>query len=342
MMNDVFCDVRARVRGLVAGWALPVMLLAVAILAGCGQSDIFTLADEGVPVITALADNDDATATIMLRVTADGFYKREFSTPVVASSASILHVTEGNVILIADATTSIYVRDTGNNNSGWTTTNLGNIPAFIMSRGDQIYAVVTSPAYEVYSYNRGSATWSLYKTLSSPPVSVAVQGNRIIWNYSSAGQIYVYDLDTGAEALPTFNQGPGATTRPLFLLDDVIYTGYIATDVTRMYTAGVLTAYISLAGFIGYEFALSGGEVFAAVFDASTLAIYRMSGGTFVRDYGFASTASALMKLGTVDADVIAVGINGSTSDDGLYAYNHRNQSIRKLSSRSIQMMFVR
>lgn len=322
-------------RGFRGVFVICVLVLA-ALVSGCERADIYTLADEGVPVITALANNDDATATIMLRVTADGFYKREFSTPVAASAATMFSVTDNRNVAIADGTTSVYIRDT--NNGSWMTTSLGFVPGKIVSRGDQFFAFGTTDAYV---YNRDSKTWTLSKTLPQTPVSVAVQDNRIIWNWSSGGQIYTYDFDSGAEALATFNQGPGATSRPLFLIDDVIYTGYIATDVIRIYTAGVLTAYLSLAGLVGNGFTISGGEVFAGVYDTATLAIYRMSGSTFVREYSFTSTAGSMM-LGSVSSDTIAIAINGSTVDDGLYAYNHRNQSMRKLSFRSIQMMHIR
>jgi hypothetical protein len=233
-----------------------VLFIAAALAAGCSQNDMYKFADEGVPVINAVANNNDATASIYIRATADGYYA-EYSTPVAASSASMLHVTDNNDVIIVDSSNSIHIRSSEDGGS-WTTTTPAFTTAIITSRGHDIFAIVTSPAYEVYSYSRSSKSWSLYKTLSFPPVSVAVRDGHVYLVSSSAGTISIYDMDSGSQVFPSFSQGPGATLRPLFLVGDYYYTGYVATDTIRMYTDGVLTAYLTQTGLQGNRYAISG------------------------------------------------------------------------------------
>ncbi len=337
-MMDWWCTRNRAFRAMRIALAL---LLAQILTAGCTQSDLYTLVKDGVPVINAVANNDDATATIYIRATAGGYYA-EYQTPVPASSANILHVTENGDVLIADSGTNIYIRDADDNGS-WTTTSMAFTATFITSRGHDIYLIETSPYYEVYFYSRSSKSWSLYKTLTFPPSSVAVRDGRVYLTESSAGTISIYDMDSGEQVFPSFSQGPGATLRPLFLVGDNYYTGYISTDVIRMYTDGVLTAYFSQTGLAGNRFAISGGEVFASAYNGtSNMVLYRMSGSTFTLEYTFNTSTAYSILIDTLGPDTIAVGMSESMTDDGLYIYNHREKSMRQLSSRGIRQMQVR
>jgi len=245
------------------------MLIASALASGCRQNDMYKFADEGVPVINAVANNDDATATVYIRATAEGYYT-ESQTPVPASSANILHVTETGDVIIADSGTNIYIRDRDNGGS-WITTTMAFTAAFITSRGSDIYLIETSPYYEVYSYSRSSKSWSLYKTLSYPPADVVERNGRICLLKSSGGTLFLYDLDTDQEIIPSYSQGPGATLRPVFFVGENYYIGYIApaSGSIRMDINGVMAAYLTQTGLAGNRFAISGGEVFASAYNGT-------------------------------------------------------------------------
>ncbi len=245
------------------------LLLASALASGCRQNDMYKFADEGVPVINAVANNDDATATVYIRATAEGYYT-ESQTPVPASSANILHVTENGDVIIADSGTNIYIRDRDNGGS-WITTTMAFTAAFITSRGSDIYLIETSPYYEVYSYSRSSKSWSLYKTLSYPPADVVERNGRICLLKSSGGTLFLYDLDTDQEIIPSYSQGPGATLRPVFFVGENYYIGYIApaSGSIRMDINGVMAAYLTQTGLAGNRFAISGGEVFASAYNGT-------------------------------------------------------------------------
>jgi hypothetical protein len=312
------------------------------IILSCERNSLYELASDGVPVITAVTDNDDASATLVIRATTHGYY-HEFSTPLPASSATVIHGTRDGSVVISDGSATIYYCNL-NEKDNWKTTILPNPPAHLQSREGEIYAFINSPAYEAYSLNRNLLTWSLCKTLAYPPASLTENSGRIYLLKSTAGTIYIYDFDTDEQVLPAFSQGPGATSRPLIKYHDTFYTGFIIADVIRMYVnnTDTPTAFFTVAGLEGYGFAVSGGKVYAAVYDTSTIAIYKMSGSTFINDYAFTSTSGEI-RISAVDDGIIAVGVNATgTSDDGLYLYHHKTKSMEKKSSRGIQLIHVK
>lgn len=301
----------------------------------CERADMYSFASGKHPLVHALTDTDDLTYTKIIKANDEGFYS-EHDTGAASGYAYIMDVDKNGTVFLYDGATGIYVITKDGDESSITSP----VNVACSASSDEGTFIFSGSTYEIYKYNSNTSSLDLYKTLSSLPylASVDIDEDIVYFIFSYGGTISIYDIKTLTLQIdPAFSIAPGTS---YFERNNGRFYNGKTTSSTSMFINGVQQATLTLP--VATSYAVSDdGEVFAAENDGN-LAIYRMSGSTFIPVWTFNSTGGSLIIRGMRKGE-LAVGISGSdASEDGLYVYHYNENKMKKLSSRPVYLMHVR
>ncbi len=195
--------------------------------------------------------------------------------------------------------------------------------------------------YALYSFEGSSYTAMSGLTTPSAIVAIAWYNGNL---YILGGDFKVYRYNYSPTATDTgmsFNNGLGT---PLFfaISDNTVYVGwngymeYNALGETD--TADSATSYSGTQSYALYN----SSAVYAAGYYSTTSSfmIWRQNGGSFVAVESLPDTTGT-MSIAAISETKLAVGIYGSTANDGLYILNTASGEMTRLSSDPIATVRV-
>ena len=320
---------------------LRILTIALLLLAGCSQSELYDLAQNGVPLIYATTDSDDGLTTLLIVASGNGYY-RELSTTVPPSGDPLYFSAQDphNVFISISATGTIYHSD-NIVNGVWQSYTLPSTVYGIASRNGETFALTSNAADCVYRYNDDDNTWTSMGRVApnSAPykISYSQSDDRIyILEGFMGGNIAIWDYDTMTQAIPTFSIGPG-TLLDFLVVDGIFYT----VKSTTLYENDDYVAYNGTDTLKSVAIAGPTAIFFGGV-SGSNLGIYRVQDASINQVYAFSSTNGNIV-MEALDEDTLAVGIFGSDAgDDGLYLYHIEENRLQRLSSRPVFLLTVR
>lgn len=321
----------------------PLLPVLIALVLSCGQVAFFDMVKNGLPVIYATSDTDDVTATLLI-VATEKEVLGEFPTNIPPSPTPVyLHAVETGEVYIADGSSAIFSSDSRYQPPWKSYTVIPTIRG-LASLGDQILHLNDVNTDCLYHLNRDTGAWeSMGKSVTNPPYKIAASRDRdkiYVLSAYGGGTIDIYDMDDGSPVYPPFSAGPGV--KYFTWVDGNFYTGKTNIAAGAIFINNITPAIASTADNIQSLSVESDTEIFGAgALAGNPLSLYRMEGIGFTIIYTFTSTSGTIL-IEAFKPGLLAVGINGSLSEDGLYIYDYAGNTLKKISARPIYLLHVK
>ena len=318
---------------------LTFVIFAVTVFS-CGD-ELFDTASryaEGVNLITALVQGAAGGDVI---VTDGRDYYRQWS--VFASAPAIsdsVFMDRGGRIYVAQGSSDIFVYS---GNEGWkSTAGVGIVYGF--AGGDKESAIVLGEDFNIYGYSDGA-----WKLETSPGKSCtgffsASDNSDSYLVYSDVGNTYFYyPHDTSTPVAEVTG-----IADPIFYdrVDGVFYAG-ISAATSQLGTSDDSTIYSITMPQSVHSFAvINSHEIYAGGSDNGTPVIFRINfeiaTPAFEIVYNGFSLSPGTVCMSVLDSGHLAVGINGATTDNGLYIFSTSDRKLRRVSSLPVWALYVR
>jgi len=291
---------------------------------------MFDFAKNGGIAIYALCD--DGAVGMAVIANDYGYYKENFITgfglPVVADFISA----DGSGRIIVVRSSNIYSLN-DKNSSFWNSSSIAMTVLDVKSSGYNFY-VLSSTAGDCVSRFDWSANG-----LVSDGISIADTPERF---YFSGGALYIMADPGPAKNIYRIDSGIAniAISVPIASLGSyfsIVSGNFYCAESSSIYEN---TALKGTGVSIGNYAVLSSSEIYACILSTNHQ-IQKLISGTFQTVYTFPST-SGVMKIIPYKEGIIAVGLSGAGSENGLYLYHSDSNTVEKLSSRATYALYVR
>jgi|GEM_PF-1096416 len=324
------------------------ILCIAAILCACGGQNegMQTLASQDVPYFYAVG-NDPVTLTqaYLIVGNTEGYY-REYMIPgyTAPTGQAGMCVGQSGCVYIGE-TNTVYI-SSSEDYSSWSSQVIGGTLASLAATPSGDFLLRNNvPTPVLYRFEQGSNRWvdtGKTTTLANAVSRCCYSSSyyKLLVLGDDGADIYIQELTTGT-ALNTIAYYPFIDTGNLHFFAEVGGGYYIGNSTQGLFLNGVL---------IGpetdlYSFAVvSPSEIFAGNdINSLPLRLFRLAGGVFVPELIFPSlSASGNVRLWPVPPDHVMIGINDTTDTDGLYLYDFRKFSLKKLNSMPIYAVYSR
>lgn len=324
------------------------ILCLITLLSACGGQNegMQTLASREVPYFYAVG-NDPVTLTqaYLIVGNTEGYY-REYMIPgytTITGQAGMCVGKSGRVYI---GETNIVYTSSSEDYSSWSSQTIGaTFMSFAATPSGDFLLRNNVPTPVLYLFEKGSNSWvdaGKTTTLSNAVSKCCYSSSyyKLLVLGTDGADTYIQELTT-ATALNTIAYYPFIDTVNLHFFAEVGGGYYIGNSTQGLFLNGVLIGpEVDL-----YSFAVvSPSEIFAANNSMTLpLCLLRLRGGIFVPELIFSSlSASGNVVLWPAPPDHVIIGINDTTDIDGLYLYDFRKFSLKKLNSMPIYAVYSR
>ena len=236
-------------------------------------------------------------------------------------------------VFIAKSSQLYFLPD--RDSSSWENSSIPGTPADLEAAGDSVYVLMAAASDCLYHFDRSSNIFvsdSVDITGYTPEFMDYSGGTLYICAENAGASREIYSF-TGGSASQIYSVPLTSTATYFSVLSGIFYTGSGTTLYENDTVKGTGTGMNPYAVF-------SSSEIYAGALDANHV-IKKLVSTTFTDVHTF-SSISGVIKIARYKKGIIAVGISGSSADDGLYLYYTAEGEIKKISSRSIYDIFIR
>jgi hypothetical protein len=329
-----------------------ILIIIASSMNGCSQEKLFELASKtDLELIFAVASDGTTSGTGLIISDGDIYCEGFEASSIPSSSSYMVTATDYSGVFVGVSSMIYYTDDP--RNSGWSMTTISGA-LDLKSRGGNAWLITQSSPYFYQFMDKMWNTTSSSVSFSAGDIPLKLcftrENYKLYLLTSASSSFMIYDLDSiGIFSSPAIISTPYTMMAPVTGNPTYFAAAggqfYVGTSSSFLMKNTADNTMITVTPTVtGMSYAVvDTSDIFAV--SGSPLTIYRLisTSGTyaFTQEYSI-STESGTVFVSPLATGKIVIGINGSTSANGLYVYNYSTGQLRTFSTNSIFGLYVK